>query len=141
MAAISDEPVEGKVFTEDDWNEQSSLERNPYLILGPSLGPELNTTNAIFRDILTGVYPGIMNLSWGFVDVRDAATAHVLAMDNTRAKEALDAAVAFRLPYERGRRGHAEKGNLGLEVGAEIHAAVVVAQRQPTAVVGARPPK
>jgi len=30
MAAISDEPVDGKVFTEDDWNEQSSLERNPY---------------------------------------------------------------------------------------------------------------
>jgi dihydroflavonol-4-reductase len=116
MAAISDEPVAGKVFTENDWNEQSSLERNPYyfsktvaeraawtfvedehpgfdlvainpyLILEPSLGPELNTTNAIFRDILTGVYPGIMNLSWGFVDVRDAATAHVLAMENVRAK-------------------------------------------------------
>src|SRR5688572_25510098 len=25
MAAISDEPVPGKVFTEDDWNEKSSL--------------------------------------------------------------------------------------------------------------------
>jgi dihydroflavonol-4-reductase len=115
MAAISDEPVDGKVFAEDDWNTQSSLHRNPYyfskaeaeraawrfvederpgfdlivinpyLVLGPSLGPELNTTNAIFRDILTGVYPGIMNLAWGFVDVRDAATAHVLAMESDRA--------------------------------------------------------
>ena len=115
MAAISDEPVEGKVFTEEDWNERSSLVRNPYyfsktaaeraawrfvedetpgfglvvinpyMILGPSLGPELNTSNAILRDILTGVYPGLMSLTWGFVDVRDAATAHVLAMENDRA--------------------------------------------------------
>lgn len=115
MAAISDEPVEGTVLTEDDWNEQSSLERNPYyfsktvaeraawrfvedetpgfdliavnpyMILGPSLGRDLNTTNAIFRDLLTGVYPGIMNLTWGFVDVRDVATAHVLAMETDRA--------------------------------------------------------
>jgi dihydroflavonol-4-reductase len=116
MAAITDEPIEGKVFTEDDWNERSSLDRNPYyfsktaaersawrfvdttapgfdlialnpfMILGPSLGPDLNTSNAIFRDILTGVYPGILDLVWGFVDVRDVATAHVLAMETDRAR-------------------------------------------------------
>ena len=116
LAAITDEPIEGKVFTESDWNERSSLDRNPYyfskavaersawrfvqteapgfdliavnpfMILGPSLGPELNTTNSVFRDILTGVYPGILSLTWGFVDVRDAATAHVLAMASDRAK-------------------------------------------------------
>lgn len=115
MAAISDEPHPTKVFTEDDWNERSTLDRNPYylskvkaeweawifvkttspsfdlvvinpyLVLGPSLGPELNTTNAIFRDLLSGAYPGILDLSWGFVDVRDVATAHVLAMENPNA--------------------------------------------------------
>ena len=107
--------AEGKPFTEDDWNEQSSLDRNPYyfskamaeraawafvgeehpgfdlvainpyLILGPSLGAELNTTNAIFRDLLTGVYPGVLNLSWGFVDVRDVALAHALALESPAA--------------------------------------------------------
>ena len=30
MAAITDEADSDKVFTEDDWNEKSSLERNPY---------------------------------------------------------------------------------------------------------------
>lgn len=112
MAAISDEPREDHVFTEEDWNEESSLERNPYyfskaeaeraawrfvegedpgfdlvvinpyMVLGPSLGPSLNQTNAVFRDLLTGVYPGIMSLGWGFVDVRDVAKAHVLAMES-----------------------------------------------------------
>lgn len=115
MAAISDEPIDGKVFTEEDWNERSSLGRNPYylsktlaeraawafakeansfdlvainpyMVIGPSLGPDLNTSNAIFRDILTGVFPGIIGLSWGFVDVRDVAHAHVLAMENRQAK-------------------------------------------------------
>ena len=115
MSAISDEPIEGKVFTEADWNDQSTLTRNPYyysktvaeraawtfmkeqsppfdlvvinpfMVLGPSLGPELNTTNAIFRDILSGVYPGVMNLTWGLVDVRDVAKAHVLAMETEQA--------------------------------------------------------
>jgi dihydroflavonol-4-reductase len=109
MAAISDEPVPDHVFTEDDWNEKSSPTRNPYyyskteaeraawsfvkehpeldlvvinpyMIIGPSLGPALNTSNQIFRDVLTGVYPGIMSLAWGFVDVRDVALAHVAAM-------------------------------------------------------------
>jgi dihydroflavonol-4-reductase len=112
MSAISDEPIEGKIFSEADWNEQSSLARNPYyysktvaeqaawtftkeqsppfdlivinpfMVIGPSLGPELNTSNKIFRDILSGVYPGVLNLTWGLVDVRDVAKAHVLAMES-----------------------------------------------------------
>jgi dihydroflavonol-4-reductase len=116
MAAITDEPIQGKLLTEDDWNDRSSLDRNPYyfsktlaersawgfveaeapgfdlvainpfMVLGPALGPELNATNAIFRDILMGTYPGILNLSWGLVDVRDVATAHVLAMESDRAR-------------------------------------------------------
>lgn len=115
MAAISDEPVEGKVFTEADWNEHSTLARNPYylskvaaekaawafveeeqpgfdlvvinpyLVIGPSLCPSLNTSNAILRDLLAGGYPAIMNLSFGFVDVRDVAEAHLLAMENPAA--------------------------------------------------------
>jgi len=115
-AAITDEPEPGKVYSEKDWNEKSSLTRNPYYysktvaeraawdfmkekspsfdlvvinptaVIGPSLGPSLNPTNGVFQALLTGVYPAIMNLSWGFVDVRDVAKAHRLAMETPDAK-------------------------------------------------------
>jgi dihydroflavonol-4-reductase len=116
VAAVFDEPVSGHVYTEEDWNETSSLTRNPYfysktlaersaweyvekknpafelvvvnpgMVIGPSLVPSLNTSNQIFRDVLAGTYPMIMSISWGFVDVRDVAHAHVLAMENEKAK-------------------------------------------------------
>jgi dihydroflavonol-4-reductase len=115
MAAVTDEPESDRVLTEADWNTKSSLERNPYyysktlaeraawdfvkqrrpwfdlvsvnpfLIVGPSLVPGLNTSNQIFVDLLKGTYPGIVGLTWGFVDVRDVAAAHVRAMDTAHA--------------------------------------------------------
>lgn len=116
MAAITDEPEGDHVLTEADWNVKSSLDRNPYyfsktlaeraawelvehqrpgfdlvvvnpfLVIGPSLSPAINTSNQLFVDLLKGTYPGIMNLSWGFVDVRDVADAHVRAMTRPNAK-------------------------------------------------------
>jgi dihydroflavonol-4-reductase len=110
MAAITDEP-DGRVLTEADWNDKSSLVRNPYyysktmaeraawdfmkaekrsfdlvainpfLVIGPSHTRAINTSNQIFVDILSGKYPFIMALNWGFVDVRDASIAHVLALN------------------------------------------------------------
>ena len=110
MAAITDEPDENHVLTEADWNTKSSLDRNPYyysktlaereawaiverlrpawdlvvinpfLVIGPALTKALNPSNQVFADMLSGVYPGIMNIVWGFVDVRDVARAHILAM-------------------------------------------------------------
>jgi dihydroflavonol-4-reductase len=115
MAAITDEPDAGRVLTENDWNMKSSLARNPYyysktvaeraawqfvererpsfdlvainpfLVVGPSLMPALNVSNQIFVDLLKGTYPGIVSLTWGFVDVRDAADAHVRAMETPSA--------------------------------------------------------
>lgn len=115
MAAITDEPESDHVLTENDWNEKSSLERNPYyyskaaaereawrivkeekpgyelvainpfLVIGPSVSPGLNASNQLFVDLLKGTYPGIMSITWGFVDVRDVALAHVLAMENEKA--------------------------------------------------------
>lgn len=109
MAAVTDEPESDRVLTEADWNEKSSLTRNPYyfsktlaeraawdfveaqkpgfdlvvinpfLVIGPSLSPGVNTSNQVFVDLLGGAYPGIMRFTWGFVDVRDVATAHRLA--------------------------------------------------------------
>lgn len=115
-AAITDEPEADHELTEDDWNERSSLTRNPYylsqtlaeraawdfvktqqpgfelvvmnpfLVIGPSHGPGLNTSNAVFRDLVTGVYPGVMSVTWGMVDVRDVARAHILAMERPNAQ-------------------------------------------------------
>ncbi|MBM3162493.1 MAG: aldehyde reductase [Chlorobi bacterium] len=115
VAAITDEPDSTRVFTERDWNTRSSLVRHPYhysktlaekaawefiarekpgfdlitinpaMVTGPSIGPGINTTNAMIRDIMQGVYPGIMDMNWGFVDVRDTARAHILAMETREA--------------------------------------------------------
>jgi len=116
FAAITDDPANDKVFSEEDWNEKSNLNRNPYyyskkmaekagwdfineqntsfdlvtinpgMVIGPSLGSALNSSNKILIDMMTGGFPGIINLNWGFVDVRDVAAAHILAMENPSAK-------------------------------------------------------
>lgn len=110
MAAITDEP-DGTVLTESDWNTRSSEFRNPYyysktlaereawkfteehqprfqlvainpfLVIGPSMTDGLNTSNKVISDMLSGAYPGILNIAWGVVDVRDVARAHILAME------------------------------------------------------------
>ncbi|MEQ8691641.1 MAG: aldehyde reductase, partial [Pseudomonadales bacterium] len=115
MAAITDEPDRNHVLTEADWNEKSSIARNPYyfsktqaeraawdfvsehqpgwalitinpfMVLGPSHTPSLNTTNQIFVDLMVGKYPVIFALTWGFVDVRDVALAHLRAMERPAA--------------------------------------------------------
>ena len=115
MAAITDEPDSDHVLTEADWNTKSTLDRNayylsktlaeregwrfieeekpgfdlvvinPFLVIGPSLSAAVNTSPQMFLDLLAGAYPGIMNLAWGFVDVRDVARAHILAMQTQAA--------------------------------------------------------
>lgn len=114
MAAITDEPDESHVLTEADWNTRSSLDRNPYyyskvmaeraawrfveegapfslvalnpfLVMGPSLSPGVNVSNHVLVDLLAGVYPAIISLAWGVVDVRDVADAHVRALEQPSA--------------------------------------------------------
>jgi dihydroflavonol-4-reductase len=112
MAAVTDEP-EG-TFSEKDWNETSSLTRNPYyyskvmgervawefaatnpgfdivvvnpsIVIGPSLVPSVNTSSQILVGLTDGTYQGILDLNYPLVDVRDVATAHRLAMENPSA--------------------------------------------------------
>ncbi len=114
-AAITDEPIEGHRFTEADWNEKSSLTRNayyyskvkaekaawdfvesgepgfdlvtmnPFLICGPAFNDVLNTSNSVISQLMNGDFPAVVDLSWAFVDVRDVAEAHVLAMEKPEA--------------------------------------------------------
>lgn len=115
MAAITDEASDETIFSEKNWNTKSNLKRNPYyysktlaeksawdfiesakpgfdlvvinpfMVIGPSLGPGLNESNKIFLDMLNGVYPTLMSVKWGLVDVRDVAKAHILAMTSKEA--------------------------------------------------------
>lgn len=115
MAAITDEPDSHKVLTEADWNTKSSLTRNPYyfskaeaeraawdfhreqqpswslvvinpfIVIGPAMNAALNESNKIFADLMGGAFPAIMALTWGFVDVRDVATAHLHALTHAQA--------------------------------------------------------
>ena len=112
LAAVTDEP--DRVFTEADWNIKSSLTRNPYYfsktaaemaawdfakahpgfdlvvinpsyVVGPSLIPPLNETGRALVGLVTGLFPAVIDLSYPFVDVRDVALAHRLALENDKA--------------------------------------------------------
>ena len=115
MAAVTDEPDSRHTLTEADWNTKSSLDRNPYyyskvlaereawkmvthekapfelvvinpyLVLGPSLSPGVNYSTQILVNLANGAYPAIPPLTWGCVDVRDVAEAHVRAMETPSA--------------------------------------------------------
>jgi dihydroflavonol-4-reductase len=110
FAAITDEP-DGSLLSEDDWNTKSTLKRNAYylsktvaertswafmeeanpdfdlavlnppFVLGPSLIPGLNTSARTLAGLTNGLWPGIVDIQWVIVDVRDLAIAHRLAME------------------------------------------------------------
>ena len=114
FAAITDEP-DGRLLSEEDWNTKSTLKRNAYylsktvaertawdfmeesspdfdlvvinpsFVLGPSLIPGLNTSARVLAGLTNGIWPGIVDLQWVIVDVRDLATVHRLAMETSTA--------------------------------------------------------
>uniref|UniRef100_A0A7S1PI61 3-beta hydroxysteroid dehydrogenase/isomerase domain-containing protein n=1 Tax=Percolomonas cosmopolitus TaxID=63605 RepID=A0A7S1PI61_9EUKA len=113
FAAICDEPVKGHVYTEEDWNEKSSLKRlpyyyskvlaereawkiveenkgkielltiNPHVVLGKSFSSALNESPKIVADVANGKFPFLIAITFTFVDVEDVAKAHILAMETT----------------------------------------------------------
>lgn len=70
---------------------------NPALVIGPSIGPEKTTSAEIGARLMDGQLPMLPKLSFGVVDVRDVAMAHIKAL------EASDDVVSGRrfLLYER----------------------------------------
>ncbi len=72
-------------------NEQSQWKLvviNPSFVLGPSLTDASNSESLNFmKDMLTGkYYMGAPDLTFGFVDVRDVAKAHLLALESDDAE-------------------------------------------------------
>lgn len=61
---------------------------NPSFVLGPSLTKSSNSESLNFmKEMLSGKYfMGAPNLMFGFVDVRDVAKAHLLALENESAE-------------------------------------------------------
>ena len=59
---------------------------NPVGVFGPVLGPDYSTSIRLLKRLLDGAMPGLPRLSFGIVDVRDVADAHLRAMTNPAAR-------------------------------------------------------
>uniref|UniRef100_A0A914E0B0 NAD-dependent epimerase/dehydratase domain-containing protein n=1 Tax=Acrobeloides nanus TaxID=290746 RepID=A0A914E0B0_9BILA len=57
---------------------------NPGLIIGPSLTDDQGTSVTLIKRILNHEMPGLPELYFNSVDVRDVAKAHILAMENPK---------------------------------------------------------
>ena len=87
VAAIAEEGVKGKVFTDNDWNTKSTLKRlhyyfckaraekaawdwaenhknvkvvviNPFVVIGPSIAKSLDESAKVIQDTAVGNFPG-----------------------------------------------------------------------------------
>ena len=70
-------------FVENEGNPFQLAVINPALVIGPSLSGDLGESNKAIAMVVTGKMPVAVPLQFGYVDVRDVANAHVLAMQNS----------------------------------------------------------
>jgi dihydroflavonol-4-reductase len=114
FAAIAGTPAD-RPLSEEDWNTEASLDRNPYAfsktraemaawdfmkatdgsfdlvtinpttVFGPSLVQRVNQSHEWFIGMTDGSQPAIVAVDAPAVDVRDVALAHVLAMEKPEA--------------------------------------------------------
>jgi len=59
---------------------------NPVGVFGPALGADTSTSIAIIKMMMDGAMPGVPQISFGVVDVRDVADLHLRAMTDPAAK-------------------------------------------------------
>ena len=67
-------------FVENENNPFELAVINPALVIGPSLSGDLGESNKAIEMVATGKMPVAVPLQFGYVDVRDVAAAHILAM-------------------------------------------------------------
>ena len=58
---------------------------NPTGVVGSSIVSLINQTHEFFSNMTKGEYPRIIGFEFPFVDVRDVAKAHILAMETPQA--------------------------------------------------------
>ncbi|NYB96081.1 nucleoside-diphosphate-sugar epimerase [Clostridium beijerinckii] len=106
-AVLSGHKSHPEIFTEEDWTDLSgnidAYQRsktmaelaawefakkenmelsavNPVAVMGPVLGQDFSHSNQIIRAMLKGDMPFLLNIGFDYVDVRDVAELHLLAM-------------------------------------------------------------
>ena len=57
---------------------------NPVAVIGPSLSKDIGTSNSIVKQMINGQIPVTPKVHFGYVDVRDVAAAHIIAMLNNQ---------------------------------------------------------
>jgi dihydroflavonol-4-reductase len=67
-------------FIKREGNQLELAVINPCAIFGPLLGPDAASSVVLVQQLLNGALPGLMNLNFGIVDVRDVADLHLRAM-------------------------------------------------------------
>lgn len=60
---------------------------NPGFVLGPLIDPDTSASHEVVRRLLSGEVPGIPDIGFSLVDVRDVAAAHVAALTAADAPE------------------------------------------------------
>lgn len=73
-------------FLENEGGAMELAVVNPVGILGPALGTDTSSSIDLIAQLLNGETPGLPNISFGIVDVRDVADLHLLAMTSPKAK-------------------------------------------------------
>ncbi|MDP4090372.1 MAG: aldehyde reductase [Bacillota bacterium] len=58
---------------------------NPVAVMGPVLGQDFSHSNQIIRAMLNGKMPFLLKIGFDYVDVRDVADLHLLAMTRSEA--------------------------------------------------------
>mmetsp|Transcript_72642 Transcript_72642/g.135729 ORF Transcript_72642/g.135729 Transcript_72642/m.135729 type:complete len:388 (+) Transcript_72642:53-1216(+) len=115
VAAVNGKTVQGKVYTEDDWNTESTMTKEPYsysktiaerrawelakdapwdlrtinpvLVVGPLLSDLANEGSVeVMKNMITGPWTVGAEFLFGVVDVRDVAHAHRMAMEKDDAR-------------------------------------------------------
>ena len=69
-------------FIESEGNPFEFTVINPALVIGPTVSGDLGESNKASQMVATGKMPVAVPLQFGYVDVRDVAAAHILAMQN-----------------------------------------------------------
>lgn len=67
-----------KSLPEDDAPELVMI--NPGFVIGPLIDPDTSASHEVVRRLLSGEVPGIPDIGFSLVDVRDVAAAHVAAL-------------------------------------------------------------
>lgn len=72
-------------FIETEGNGLEMAAINPVGVMGPVLASDFSHSNRQIQEMLEGKVPAVPNVVSGYVDVRDVASLHVLAMTSPKA--------------------------------------------------------